>query len=70
MLIYSEIKRRNLGIDEYLDTPHKYADAIKKIYSMPKDEYSAMCERVRETAKMYDVPYLMEMLAKYCDISI
>lgn len=69
-LSYSEIKRRNLGIDEYLDTPQKYASAIKKIYSMPKDEYSAMCERVRETAKTYDIPYLMEMLAKYCEISI
>jgi len=69
-LSYSEIKRRNLGIDEYLDTPQKYAGAIKTIYSMPKDEYSAMCERVRETAKTYDIPYLMEVLAKYCEISI
>lgn len=67
-LSYSEIKRRNLGIDDYLDTPQKYADAIKYIYNLPKDEYLAMCDRVRATASQYDIPYLMKKFAEYCEI--
>lgn len=69
-LSYSEIKRRRLGIDDYLDTPQKYADAIKSIYALPKGEYNEMCERVRATAKLYDIPYLMESLANYCEIGV
>lgn len=67
-LSYSEIKRRNLGIDDYLDTPQKYADAIKHIYNLPKDEYSAMCDRVRATASQYDIPYLMKRFMRCCEI--
>lgn len=69
-LSYSEIKRRNLGIDDYLDTPQKYAAAIKKIYSMSHDEYSAMCDRVRATASLYDIPYLMKRFSEYCEIGV
>ena len=67
-LSYSEIKRHNLGIDEYLDTPDKYANAILSIFNMPKLEYEKMCLRTREVAKTYDVPVLMENFARFCQL--
>lgn len=67
-LSYSEIKRHNLGIDGYLDTPQKYSEAIKFIYRLPQDQYQEMCGRVRETASLYDIPFLMKKLADSCAI--
>lgn len=67
-LSYSEIKRNNLGIDEYLDTPDKYAEAILKIYNMQPEMYSLMCKRTREIAKYYDINYLMSKFVNYCNL--
>jgi len=53
-LNYSEISRNNLGIDEELDTPEQYAAAIRKLAEQPKEDYDAMCSRVRECAKKFD----------------
>lgn len=53
-LNYSEISRNNLGIDEFLETPEQYADAIKRLAEQPADEYQAMCGRVRECAHKFD----------------
>lgn len=51
---YSEIKKHNIGISESLSTPEDYANAIKKLAEQPKEEYDAMCERVRTAAKLFD----------------
>ena len=67
---YSEINRHNLGIDKVFDNPEEYAEAIKKIYEMSKDEYKAMCNRVNEVAKRYDINYLCGKFAEYCQISV
>ena len=65
---YSEINRHNLGVDRVFNTPEEYALAIKSIYDMPKDEYVAMCNRVKEVAKRYDINYLCEKFAEYCEM--
>lgn len=67
-LPYSEIKRHNLGIDKVFNNPEDYAKAIKSIYDLPKDEYEAMCSRVKEVAQRYDINYLCERFAEYCEI--
>lgn len=53
-LNYSEISRNHLGIDRELETPQQYAEAIRELAEQPKDEYDAMCSRVRETARRFD----------------
>lgn len=53
-LNYSEISRRNLGIDRELDTPEQYAAAIRELAELPSEEYQAMCERVRQAAWDFD----------------
>lgn len=53
-LNYSEISRRNLGIDRELDTPEQYAAAISELAELPAEEYKAMCERVRKAAWDFD----------------
>ena len=57
-LAYSEISRNNLGIDEELDTPDQYAAAIRKLAEQPKEEYDAMCKRVRQCAEKFDYKVL------------
>ena len=51
---YSEIKKHNIGISELLTTPEEYASAIRKLAEQPKEEYDAMCKRVRDAAKLFD----------------
>ena len=53
-LNYSEITRNNLGIDDELDTPEEYADAIRRLAEQPKADYDAMCNRVRRCAEKFD----------------
>lgn len=65
---YSEINRHQLGIDKVFETPKEYADAILSIYNLDKSEYEAMCGRVREVAKRYDIDYLCDKFAEYCEI--
>ena len=65
---YSEINRHNLGVDKVFNTPKEYALAIKSIYALSEEEYSAMCYRVKEVAKRYDIKYLCDKFAEYCKI--
>lgn len=53
-LNYSEISRRNLGIDRELDTPEQYAQAIRQLAEQPEDEYRSMCDRVRKAGEDFD----------------
>lgn len=57
-LNYSEISRRNLGIDKDLDTPQQYANAIRSLAELPKSEYAEMCSRVRQAARDFDYKHL------------
>lgn len=57
-LNYSEISRRNLGIDKDLDTPQQYADAIRSLAEQPELEYMEMCGRVRQAAVDFDYSVL------------
>ena len=61
-LNYSDIERYNLGVDADLDTPEKYAEAIRSIANLPKEEYDAMCVRTKETAKKFDYDVLSKKL--------
>lgn len=65
---YSEINRHQLGVDKVFASPEEYAEAIKQIYHLSKGDYDAMCERVREVAKRYDINYLCNKFAMYCEI--
>ncbi|MCI7070637.1 glycosyltransferase family 4 protein [Bacteroides pyogenes] len=51
---YSMINNYNLGIDVLLDTPEKYAAAIRKLAEQPLEEYNNMCARVRKAGEDFD----------------
>lgn len=54
-IVYDNVIRdNNLGICRDIDTPEEFADSIRKLAEQPKEEYNAMCERVREVAKRFD----------------
>lgn len=65
---YSEINKHHLGVDRAFSNAKEYADAIRSIYEMPKEQYSAMCERVKEVSASYDLEYLCSRFADYCKI--
>jgi len=67
-LNYSEISRRNLGIDSELDTPEQYAAAIKELAEQPDQKYKAMCNRVREAALNFDYKKLAEKELKVLEV--
>lgn len=52
------IKDNNIGIAQNLDTAEKFALAIRSLIELPRENYNAMCERVRETAKLFDYKVL------------
>lgn len=52
------INDNNLGVAHDIDAPEKLAEAIQKLAEQPKDEYDAMCCRVREVAKRFDYKVL------------
>lgn len=52
------INDNNLGVAHDIDAPEKLAEAIQKLAEQPKDEYDAMCFRVREVAKRFDYKVL------------
>ena len=65
---YSPIRDHNLGIDKCFENSKEYADAILSIYRLPKEEYEAMCQRTRETAKDFDMPVLCRKFENYCSL--
>lgn len=52
------IKDNNLGIARNLETAEDFALAIRQLAEQPKEEYEAMCTRVREVAKRFDYKVL------------
>ena len=54
------IEDNNLGVARDIETPQEFAEAIRSIAELPKEEYDAMCERVREVAKRFDYKVLAQ----------
>lgn len=52
------IKDNNLGVAQDIDTPEEFSEAIRKLAEQPKEEYDAMCKRVRDVAKRFDYKVL------------
>ena len=52
------IKDNNLGFSQTMTTPQEFADAIRSIAELPREEYEAMCRRVREVAERFDYKVL------------
>ena len=48
------ITDHHLGIAKDIETPSALAQAIRDVAEQPQVSYNAMCERVRETAKLFD----------------
>lgn len=48
------IKDNNLGFAQDIESPEVFADFIRRLAELPKEEYDAMCERVRKTAERFD----------------
>lgn len=54
------IKDNNLGYAQDIDSPEGFAELIRRLAEQPKEEYEAMCKRVREAAKQFDYKVLCE----------
>lgn len=52
------IKDNNLGFAHDIESPEGFAELIRRLAEQPKEEYDAMCVRVRETAKRFDYKVL------------
>ncbi len=52
------IKDNNLGYAQDIDSPEAFAELIRRLAEQPKEDYDAMCERVREVAKRFDYKVL------------
>ena len=65
---YSPIRDNKLGIDEFFSTSKEYAEAILSIYRLSKEDYEAMSQRTRETAKEFDIPVLCKKFEEYCGL--
>lgn len=52
------IEDNNLGVSKSITTAEEFASEIKRLVEQPKEEYGAMCKRVRETAYKFDYKVL------------
>lgn len=48
------ITNNNLGVARDLETPVEFAAEIQRITELPKEEYKAMCQRVRQVGEQFD----------------
>ncbi len=52
------IEDNHIGVARDIETPEEFADAIRSIAELPKEEYEAMCKRVREVVQKFDYKIL------------
>lgn len=52
------IQDNNLGYCQDITTPEDFVKVIRNLSEQPRDEYEAMCKRVREVAKRFDYKHL------------
>jgi glycosyltransferase involved in cell wall biosynthesis len=57
---YCPIKKFNLGIAQNFETSSAYADAIRSIYHLNKEEYDTLCQNASQAAKHYDYKVLTD----------
>lgn len=57
---YDPIVKYKMGIAEDFVSAEEYAEAIKRIYYMQKDDYDKMCESARNAAKFFDYQVLSQ----------
>ncbi len=61
-IAYNLIDRYQCGISENLFTGEEYAEAVLKLYNLPKEEYDRMCANARQAACDFDFKNLTEKL--------
>lgn len=59
---YCLINKFNLGVSKEFQNSSEYADAIKHILDLDKDDYESMCNRVKEVSKIFDYKTLSQQL--------
>lgn len=52
------INDNGIGVSRNMTEPSEFAEEIRKLAEQPKEEYDAMCERVREVAERFDYKVL------------
>lgn len=67
-IMYSDILEHQIGVCHDMKDEQEYADAIRSILDMPKDEYDDICKRARVAAKEYDYPYLTQKMVKIIEL--
>lgn len=48
------IKDNNLGYSQNINSPEGFVELIRRLAEQPKEDFDAMCARVREVARRYD----------------
>ena len=64
------ITDNNIGIARDLDTAEEIAAAIRQLAEQPKEEYDAMCQRVRKAAEQFDYKKLAAEEIKVIEAAI
>ncbi len=67
-IMYSDIIEHKIGVCRDMNDEKEYADAIRSILDMPKEQYDSMCERAREASKAYDYPFLAKQMAEVINV--
>ena len=52
------IKDNKLGASQSFETPESFVELIRQLAEQSKEDYNAMCERVRDVAKRFDYKVL------------
>ena len=63
-MMYCPIQKNIIGIAKVFSDADEYAGAIRRLLTMPKDEYEAMCQRARKTAEAFDYQALTNKLVE------
>lgn len=63
------IEDNHLGVARDIETSHEFAEAIQSIAEQPKEQYDAMCDRVREVAKRFDYKVLAQRELELIEIN-
>lgn len=63
-MMYCPIKRNKIGISKVFKNSEEYATSIRKLLTMPNEEYNEMCKRARNVAQEFDYKILTDKLIK------
>lgn len=54
------IEENHLGVARDIETPKEFAEAIRSVAELSREEYDAMCKRVRVVAERFDYKVLSQ----------